>query len=265
MSDFSDYADQLQKEVVSEMAESYFADRRNLDDLITDFNAMAVELRQQIQKVVIGAARLHHLLLDRPLISNFYLELEVDPACIPFADDAPVPMFGRLPFALTGAGRYVRCVRKAYDLFQKAVQEYLHGKHYEKAGEQGRKRLTVSYLGLRGFASRINAEVSRVNRNRTPTGALRYVKGLDPSQAERERIIGDVSYVDGGELDVDLGFAPVDFAGLGLPEVQDIAPLFKVRDEIGRMCRAIHHARSREAREAMRSLVMVRDAKPHGD
>jgi hypothetical protein len=263
MSDFSDYADQLQKEVVSEMAESYFGERRNLDDMITDFNAMGDELRQQIPTLAMGAARLHHLLLDRSLISNFYLELEVDPVCIPFADDVPVPMFGSLPFGLTGAGRYVRCVRKAYDLFQKAVHEYLHGKYYEKAGEKGRKRMTVSYLGLREFASLINAEVSRVNRNRTPSGALRYVKGLDPTQAERERIIGDVSYIDGGGLDVDLGFVPVDFAGLGLSEVQDLAPLFKVRKEISRMCRAIHHDRSQEAGEAMRSLVMARDTLPH--
>ena len=265
MTDFSDYADQLQKEVVSEMAESYFGDRRNLDDLITDFNAMAEELRQQIPTLAMGAARLHHLLLDRSLISDFYLGLEVDPVCIPFADDAPVPMFGSLPFALTGAGRYVRCVRKAYDLFQKAVHEYLHGKYYQKGGEKGRKRLTVSYLGLREFASWINAEILRVNGNRTPTGVLRYVKGLDPSQAERERIIGDVSYIDGGTLDVDLGFVPVDFAGLGLPEVQDLAPLSKVRGEISRMCRAIHHARSGEAGEAMRSLVMARDVVSRGE
>ncbi|ADU62697.1 MAG: hypothetical protein KUA35_13380 [Pseudodesulfovibrio sp.] len=264
MSDFSDYADQLQREVVSEMAEGYFGERRNLDDMITDFYAMADELRQQIKTFAMAAARLHHLLLDRPLISNFYLELGVDPVCIPFADDAPVPMFGSLPFALTGAGRYVRCVRKAYDLFQKAVHEYLHGKYYEKAGEKGRKRMTVSYLGLREFASRINDEVLRVNRNRTPTDALRYVKGLDPSQAERERIIGDVSYVDGGCLDVDLGFVPVDFDGLGLPEVQDLAPLFKVKSEISRMCRAIHHARSREAGAAMLSLVMARDTASRG-
>lgn len=254
MTDFNEYAEQLQKEVVSEMAESYFGDRRNLDDLMEDFAARVEELRRRLPALERAAFRLHHLLLGRA--RSVYVELGVDPACVPFGGGAPTPFFSRLPLALTGAGRYVRCVRKCYDMFQKEVREYLHGRYYSSEGEEGRKRLTVSYLVLREFAARIDAEVVRVNRNRTPTGTLRYVKGMDPVKAEQERLIGDVSYVDGGALDAAMRFAPVEFGRQGLPEIQDIPPVGEVAARLGRLCRTIYAERPDEARAAMRDLVI---------
>lgn len=254
MADFKEYADQLQNEVVSEMAESYFGERRRLDDLMADFESMTGTLREQVPGVERAALRLHHLLLGSE--PSFYLALEVDPACVPFGHDAPVPLFPRLPMALTRAGRYVRCVRISYDLLQRAAHDYLHGHYYVRDGDKGRKQLTVNYLGLRQFAAMIDAEVIRVNRNRTPTGTLRYVKDMDPASAERERIIGDVSYVDGEGLDKALRFVPVGFDELGLPEVQELPPLREVGSEIGRMCRALYRQRPDEARAAMADLLI---------
>ncbi|MFH1912833.1 MAG: hypothetical protein ABIK45_00970 [Pseudomonadota bacterium] len=254
MADFNEYADQLQKEVVSEMAESYFGDRRNLDDLMADFAIMTGTLRELVSGVERAALRLHHLLLGRQ--ESFYLALEVDPACVPFGRGAPVPLFPRLPMALTRAGRYVRCVRMSYDLLQRAVNDYLHGHYYVEGGDKGRKQLTVNYLGLKQFAAMIDAEVVRVNHNRTPACTLRYVKAMDPVSAERERLIGDVSYVDGGELDQTLRFAPVCFDELGLPEIQELPPLREVGGLIGQMCRSLYRERSDEARAAMADLLI---------
>jgi len=254
MADFSEYADQLQKEVVSEMAEGYFGDRRNLDDLMSDFATMTERLRELVPGIERAALRLHHLLLGNK--AALYLALEVDPVCIPFGQATPVPLFTRLPLALTRAGRYVKCVRKSYDLLQRAVHDYLHGRYQVEDGDKGRKQLTVNYLGLRQFAARIDAEVERVNRNRTPTGTLRYVKGMDPVSAERERLIGDVSYMDDGALDNDLRFAPVGFDGLGLPEIQELPPLREAADRIGRVSRALYGERPDKARSAMADLLI---------
>ncbi|MUM78458.1 hypothetical protein GKC30_12515 [Pseudodesulfovibrio sp. F-1] len=254
MADFSEYADQLQKEVVFEIAEGYFGDRRNLDDLMADFATMTGKLRELLPGIERAALRLHHLLLGNE--ASLYLALEVDPACIPFGRGMPLPLFTRIPLALTRAGRYVKCVRKSYDLLQRAVHDYLHGHYHVRDGDGGRKQLTVNYLGLRQFAAGINAEVGRVNRNRTPTGTLRYVKGMDPVNAERERLIGDVSYMDDGALDNDLRFAPVEFEILGLPEIQELPPLREAAGRIGRMSRALFGDRPGEAQAAMNDLLI---------
>jgi hypothetical protein len=256
MVDFNDYADQLQQEVVAEIAESYFGDRKNLDDMMADFKTMADELNAFVPRLTRAATRLHHLLLDRASAADFYIALEVDPQCVPFTDEPPAPFFSRLPFAFTGAGRYEKCVRRSYGLFQKIVSEYLYGRSYAHDEDTGRKRQTTGYIGLREFARVIDGEVSRVNRNRAPTGTLRYVKGMDPVQAEREKILGDVTYVDGGGLDQSLRFVPVGFEQLGFPEMQDLPPLSAVKDEVKAFGKTLYRARKGEARQAMKELVI---------
>jgi hypothetical protein len=217
---------------------------------------MADDLNAFVPRLTRAATRLHHLLLDRKSAADFYIALEVDPQCVPFTDEPYAPFFSRLPFAFTGAGRYEKCVRRSYGLFQKIANEYLYGRSYAHDEDKGRKRQTAGYIGLREFAGVIEAEVSRVNRNRAPTGTLRYVKGMDPVQAEREKIMGDVSYVDGGSLDQSLRFASIGFDELGLPEMQDLPPLSAVKDEIKSFGKALYRTRRKEARQAMKELVV---------
>jgi hypothetical protein len=255
MTDFSEYADQLQQEVVAEIAESYFGERKNLDDMIEDFEVMIGELRQVGLRVGRAATRLDRLLLDRASVNAFFIALEVDPVCVPFALEPCSPFFDTLPLALTGAGRYAAFVYNHYVRLQEAAESYLHGEYFKEEGRNGRKRLTVSYIRLREFANRIDGEVIRVNRNRAPTGTLRYVKDMDPVQMEQERVMGDVSFVDGGTLDADLRFSPVAFADRGLPVVQELPAASTVKGVIRAFAKELFRNRPQEARLAMKSLV----------
>lgn len=254
MADINDFADQLQHDVVSDMAETYFGARKDLDNMIAAFSTMAEEFATMVPKLSQAAARLHLLLLDRATARDFYIALDILPSCIPFTNDAPEPFLDSLPFALTQCGRFERCVFKAYDLFQRAADEYLNGRYFDDPEQPGRKRLTVHYIRLRALAEHINEEIERVNGNMSPSGALRYVKGMDPSQVSKEKIMGECCLIEGCSLDTDLCFRPIDFAAQGLPVVQDLPPLRKVRQSIGDFCKAVCPARKKDVAEAMTRL-----------
>ncbi len=254
MSDLKDFANQLQQEVVTDMAASYFGDRKNLDDMIVVFNSMVEEFRAQEPRLFQAAARLHRLLLDRQTARDFYIALDIVPSCIPFTDEVPRPFFDTLPLSLTGTGRYKRCIYRAYDLFQKVADEYLNGQYYDDPEMKGRKRLTVHYLRLKALAEHINEEVVRVNESISPSGALRYVRAMDPVQVERENMIGQACLIEGCGLDADLKFSPIDFDGLGLAVVQDLPSLFKVKPQIRLFCKEIYPSRKQDIQDAMAAL-----------
>jgi len=253
MSNLKDFADQLQEDVVSDMAKSYFGARKNLDDMLAAFNEMVSEFRFMVPRLSQAAARLHMLLLDRATARDFYISLDILPSCIPFTEEVPTPLFDSLPFYFTQLGRFKRYVFRTYDLFQKSADEYLNG-HYYDDKKLGRKRLTVHYIRLKALAEHINDEVNRVNCSMSPSGALRYVKEMDPSRIEQEKILGEACLMEGGALDRDLAFTPIDFNGLDLPVVQDLPRLNEVKDVIRKFCEEIYPSRKEDIARAMNFL-----------
>ena len=253
MSDLKEFADQLQEEVVSDMAETYFGARKDVEEMIETFSRWVEELRAHGPRLFEAAARLHRLLLDKDTARDFYIALDVVPSCIPFPDVEPRPFFDKLPFAFTGLGRYERCVFRAYDLFHLVADEYLNGRYYDDPDHKGRKRLTVHYLRLKALAEHINGEIDKVNRQSVGS-ALQYVKGMDPDHLRQEGLMGDMTS-GGNGLDGDLRFTPIDFLGLGLPEVQDLPSLYKVREAIKAFCVRIYPDRKEDILRAMESLV----------
>ncbi len=247
MSSIKDFADQLQQDVVSDMAESYFGARKNLEDMITVFDRMVGEFGRMADKLTRAVAALHRLLLDKATARNFYIALEVMPSCIPFPDsDAEMADMDPVPFALSGRGRYTKCVIRAYDRLQKVSDEYLNGRYYDDPEEPGRKRLTIHYLRLRAMAEYINDHIGAVNNRISPTGMLRYVKGMDPDATERQRVMGGSCLPEGGELDKDMCFSPIDFDGLELPVVQELPSAEKVREQIRTFCDELYARRGKE-------------------
>lgn len=255
MIDFSEFANQLQQEVVTEMAENYFGARKDIDDMIEAYNGMVLDLREVVPMLSQAAARLHHLLLDHDTAKSFYIALDIVPSCIPFSEETARPFFDSLPFAFTGAGKYEKCVCRAYGMFQQAADIYLNGQYFEDPEHKGKKRLTVHYLRLKALAEHINDKIKQVNEQTSPSSTLRYVKAMDPEQVEREKMIGEGCLQNGCSLDNDLKFSPIDFSGLGLPIVQDLPPLRKVREGIIVFCRELYSRRAGDIRQAMHDLI----------
>ncbi|QGY41322.1 hypothetical protein GM415_14700 [Pseudodesulfovibrio cashew] len=256
MSDLKDFADQLQQDVVADMAESYFGHRKDLDNMIEGFQLMVEDFRKIGPKLSLAAARLHALLLDRTTARNFYIALDILPSCIPFPEGEVVPFLESIPFALTVRGRYERCVCMAYERFQKIADEYLNGRYYPDPDQTGRKRLTVHYIRLKALAEHINEKVDQVNRVMSPSETLRYVKAMDPELAEKELFIGESCRLDECSLDEDLKFKPLDFDGLGLPVVQDLPRLAEVKPAIRDFCWQMFPGRVDEVRSVLQRMLV---------
>lgn len=246
MDDFRDYADQLQQEVVSDMAGSYFGSRKELEDRISAFHQKVEELRVSIPKLRMAASRLHMLLLDKNTIDDFYISLGVSPSCIPFVEEVTAPLGMSIPFAFTLRGRYERSVCRAYHLFRDVADEYLNGRYYDDPEHPGRKLHTVNYLRLKDMAGDINEDVERVNNSLPPSRALEYIKQMDTHRMEQEKIMGEVCELEGCALDKDLQFQPIDFEANNLPVIQELPGIKAVRSTIVSFCRNIYPDRKTE-------------------
>lgn len=255
MTDIKEFADQLQQEVVTDMAENYFGTRKNLEDMTEGFQNMVEELRRLVPRLSRAASSLHYLLLDRHTARDFYIALDIVPSCIPFGEDGTdAPDLYSIPFAFTARGRYEKCVLAAYHGFQRVADEYLNGKYYQDPEHPKRKRLTVHYLRMRALCEHINEEVDRVNKGMSASATLRYVKSMDPVRMEREQAIGQVCMNEGCSLDGEMKFSPLDFDSLGLPVVQDLPALYKVRTNIVHFCRDLYAERENDIKAMLSSL-----------
>lgn len=251
MADFSEMANKLQKEVVADMAESYFGDRKQLDDMIEAFDGMVREMRDILSLLYMDASRLFRLLLDTPNVLAFGEALDISFDGLPLADDQPCTVPEPLPFAFTTIGRYEKCLQYAYQALRERINEYNYGRYYD---EDGRKRLTMHYARLEAVAGIINDKINHANEGLSPSGTLRYVKKMDTVQSERESVMGEACLVDGCSLDQDLKFTPIDFSGLGFPVLSDLPPLKEVKPAIKAFCNKIDPSRKQEIKDVMESL-----------
>ena len=251
MSDISDFADQLQADVISDMAESFFGDRKELDNALEAFALMVQDFLPVIERLFRAAATLRLLLLDEATADAFCVELGLDPGRIPPAEGAPVLVRESLPFALTAKGRYVACVEAAYQELFDAIRDYLHGKCYNDPKCPGRKRVTIHYKRLEEIAGIINEKIHKANNDRSVSSVLREVKNMNPEQMEREDLLGDVCYGRGEGLDRDMCFMPIDFDGYRFPEVVELPSADEIRPALKRFCKRAFGERREEALKAM--------------
>jgi hypothetical protein len=254
VSDINDFADQLQMDVISDMAESFFGDRKEIDNALEAFATMVEEFLPVIERMFRAAATLRLLLLDDATADAFCAELGLETCRIPGAEGAPVLVRDSLPFALTMKGRYAACVEEAYRGLHNAIREYLHGHSFDDPEQPGRKRVTVNYERLRDTADFINGKIEKINNERPVSSVLREVKNMNPEQVEREELLGDASYGKGAGLDKDMCFMPIDFEGYRFPKEADLPPVNEVRPALKRFCKRVYGARRDEALKAMDAL-----------
>lgn len=250
MADFSDIAESLQQDVITEMAESFFGDRVELEDKIGAFRLLTNDLREKMPQVYQSASRLFCLLIDRDGVRNFASELEITFDGLPFVDDQTSFSPESVPFAFTLRKRYEKCLCSAYDRLQKQIDEYNHGRYYT---EDGRKRMTIHYLRLKALAEYLNEQTDHVNSKLSPSGVLRYVKKLDTVQAEREKVFGQACLIEGCSLDTELTFSRIDFSALGFPELSDLPPLKDVKKAIGQYCKKECPSRKAEVKNVLKA------------
>ena len=249
------FLEDFYNETMTEMAENFFARRRRGETRLEGFRALAGDVRETGLRALRHWGALFALLVDEELAVGFFRECGVDASALPAqAAAAGDPWRFTPPFALTFAGRYAKSVRYVYMAVHAATQDYLHGAYGTDTHNPARKILLPNLDALKTLAGTLNAEVEGVNTGQSPSTVLSFAKSMDPTEVEKEAVVGGMGWEDVRKLDRELAFKVIDLDALGLPDLPDIPPLDDVEVQWDALSSAISKLRNEEARRALKWL-----------
>lgn len=256
MRHFSEMADDLATEVLSEAAETFFGQRKDLETEIALFQQKAATLGEIGQKAILARKIMHAILLEETLIQEFYQALGLrPPASLDVADAREIALYVSMPFAWTLRGRYCKLLRLSYASLHSAVQEYLHGGYRSDPADSRRKIAVFGYVKLLEWSQRIDQKIKTMNTQQAPSEVLQFVKRLDVRGCEMEQSIGascDVNRNNG------MLFPCLDFASLNLPTFEELPPPAEVRSRLGSFCKKLFANWASEVRGLLRALDAAR-------
>ncbi len=234
------YADDLRSEVMTEMAESFFSRRVQLEENLDHLHRLVTRIRPIGMETLRRWRTLYQLLLGGEEAAAFLSSLGGDPAhllsfSMPFGELCLL----RQPMALTMRGKYVKTVLRCYEELRKSALDYVEGAYVADARDSRKKRRVPGLNQVKAMCDEINREVCAVNERQSPYCVLNFAKSLDPVRAHQERIAGAVVDGDATRIDKDLAFLPVVFEDLGLPDIPTPPPLERVHTDVVRLCKAL--------------------------
>lgn len=242
MKDINDnFADALAEELMADMAQNFFGNRRALEENIGCVRENVEKLRELGERVEARVELLHHLLYDRATVTAFYNEIGVEPLGRIEPEKSPAEtVFPRpMPVAFTLKGRYTRWVAETYDGLRRLATRYMKGEAQDR-GNLCRSEFEPYYGLIRRMTVLLNQEVRRVNANLNPGAILQRVKAFDTEGMERERLVGGgCAYGDECRLNSALAFQPIDFDDFGLPSFPELPPREKVGGILSDICKRI--------------------------
>ena len=230
--------DSLVEEILVDVADTFFAARKHLEEIMDMFQSFVKTLRKKEAEVASRAGFLHYLLLHGREANDFYKLIKVDSVAIAsesnFSDKA-IPE--KIPFAFTTRGKFIKLVLWAYDVLQKACDEYINGKYYDDPNENMGKGVTVHYNRIVIMCELINKEVLKVNRDMSPANTLQYAKKFNHETAEKEYITGGAFAEYACNIDEKLAYQPIDFDLLKLKRYPELPAQDKAIFEITSFCK----------------------------
>lgn len=249
-------ANDLASEVLSEAADTFFGQRRDLEMEIDLFHQKVTELRELGKKTGQAQKRMHAVLLEPALIEAFYHALELPrPETIEAVSVHELAAWVSPPFAWSLRGRYRKLLLTSYAQFQRAAQVYAHGGYKEDA-QGSRKRIArFGHAALHDWADRINDKIRVVNREQGPAEVLQFVKRLDVQACEKERCMGASCEVN---RDNGLLFPQLDFSSYSLPVWPEMPPVQTAQQGIKDFCQSIFSVNRLKIRNLLRELAAQR-------
>ncbi len=248
-----DFIDPLVEEILTDVAGSFFENRRRLDEKIDLFHSYVQALRLKETEVRNSAALLNHLLLRGRQAPAFYEMLNVEGTLLTAAG-AVVPQNAQLcmPFAIGFCTRFVKLVCNSYDALQKSCTVYLHGR--SEADMTTSPNPTHVYYDLVLEMHRlVNQEIKRVNESISPSCALQFAKKLNPQVVQKEQVTGGGAS-DSRSLDDKLCYIAIDLQALSLKKYPELPEIGTVLPEIKRFCETLYRAHGRKIKADMADL-----------
>ncbi|HDQ40987.1 MAG TPA: hypothetical protein ENN39_08185 [Desulfonatronum sp.] len=253
MSDISEMADDLATEVLSEAAETFFGQRKELESETELFEKRIKALAETGLRVLHAQKIMHRILINKTLIQDFYQVLELPmPEHFETAEVHEVALQLRKPFAWTLRGRFFKLLMTSYSRLQLLVHEYLHGGYRKDPGQPRKKIAVFGYVQMQEWAQRINQKIAKMNTCQAPSEVLQFVKKLDVHKCEMEKCTGASCEV---ARDNGLLFPYVDFSAYCLPVFPEMPLPAHIRRPLSVFCNALFPQRKKEIQGLFQGLA----------
>ena len=252
MSHIEQMADELANEVIAEAAQTFFGQRKTLEEEMDRFTARSRQVLELGKRGMSVQDDLHGVLLDAETIQAFYAALGLPAPEHP--SPAPREEIARRiskPTAWTLHGRYSKLLFSAYSRTHAEVDVYLHGGYRDDPTNPKRKIAFSGYLQLVEWAEELNRTITKLNTEQAPGEVLQFVKRLDPRSCAMEKAAGGSCEIgrDRGML-----FTCIDFASLCLPVFPEYPPPDTVQKTIRQFAKTTCARREPGVRELFRDM-----------
>ena len=232
-----DTVDDLKREILTEMAENFFARRRALEVRLEAFAALRKAVMHRGQLALARWRALRDLLGAAPETDRFLTDMGFDVSALLAVPPAPTGDYlPRRPFALTAAGRFRKAVFSSYEMLFQAITAYNTDCFTPDPSDARRMQHRCGYQALVDEARELNAAIAAVNACQQPSDLARFTKDLDPERQEREAVCGSIQAASGA-LDTALAFPPIDFDALGPPHLPTPPPLPDVKKRLAALAK----------------------------
>jgi len=256
----NDFNEPLVEEFLTEMADNFFGTRRKLEHLTEVFFSYIEMLRKREKEVEDKAGFLNYLLLDAKLSPDFYRAIHLDvPEMLSEITFPNEILPKKFPFAFTEKGEFVKLVLHAYELLQKASDEYNNGKHDSELAEDDEEaeKGDVYYKLVVNMCDVINEKVKKVNTDMTPSAVLQFVKKFDAAAENAEQFTGAMFSKYDCNFDNKFAYCPIDFDSLKLKIFPELPKKIKVESEIISFCKRVYS----DNKEAFKKRISALKAK----
>ena len=249
----TEYADDLKRELLTEMADNFFSRRRHLDERLEAFDSLREKVARQGNEALARWRAFRALLLDSDAAERFLAGLGFDlPALAALPPVAAAARRIRRPLALTAGGRYRKAVLAAYEALRQDLENYNEGSYLPDPRDPRRMGRIPGYRDFVKTVQTLNEEIAAVNACQCPTDVMLYAKSLDPLRAEQEHACGGIAMNGACGLDKELAFAPIDPDSLHIPCLPTPPPLAEVQDALTALAGSLHDADPAAAAAALR-------------
>lgn len=251
----NEYGEDLKRELLTEMAENFFARRRALDARLERFAVLRAKVVRQGLLALTRWRDFRALLGDGPEADRFLSGIGFDPQALaaqPGLDG--VHFRPRRSLALTAARRYRKTVLDFYDGLHRNLTAYNYGGYVPDEQDVRRMRLQPSYDMLLHAANELNAAIDEVNASQTPSDVIRFAKELDPERQAQESACGGTMEGGACRLDVELAYRPIAVEALGAPYLPTPPPLEAVRDSLAELADHVYQSDPAAAKAVLATL-----------
>lgn len=248
-------ADSLTEETLQEAADTFFGQRKSIENELQIYNQRIRELAQIQARVQTHQANLHFVLAKgrTETIKLFYQAIGVDAELVPWPESSAGPDLELLqvPFAFRAQRRYHKLLGAAYGAFVDQVRGYMYGRDYRDPEDPRCQRVTVNYQQVHEFFTQLKEKIQKANQDNSPSQVLQFVKQLDVERSAKESLVGvPLHYT----LDEDLAIAAPDFSQSGLKAYPDFPLPDEVKGEIKEFAGRVYAAQPERVRQILKAV-----------